>query len=99
VALLARHGFRTWGLEISQGAVDAANENIKPQLDPSAGQHADVVLGDFFQKEFETYFGSDFQGFDLIYDYTVRPACRVPTDQCFHDGANEADLVLVCPSP
>lgn len=76
MALLARHGFRTWGLEISQGAVDAANENVKSHLDPSAGHVADVVLGDFFQKGFEAHFGPDFKGFDLIYDYTVRSACK-----------------------
>jgi hypothetical protein len=79
VALLALHGFKTWGLEISQGAVDTANENVKSYLDPSAGHHADVVLGDFFKRDIETYLGPDFQGFDLIYDYTVSLRCRVPS--------------------
>jgi hypothetical protein len=88
VALLARHGFRTWGLEVSQGAVDVANENVKSYIDPSAGHEADVVLGDFFQQGFETYFGPDFKGFDLIYDYTVCSACRLLTDRCLHTGDN-----------
>ncbi|CAN9413189.1 unnamed protein product [Alternaria alternata] len=70
VALLARHGFKTWGLEISQGAVDVANQNVKSYLEPSAGHHADVVLGDFFKKDIEAHLGPDFHGFDLIYDYT-----------------------------
>jgi hypothetical protein len=51
--------------------VDAANENVKAQVDPSASQRGEVVLGDFFQQGYETQFGPDFEGFDLIYDYTV----------------------------
>ncbi|KAG9196461.1 hypothetical protein G6011_01582 [Alternaria panax] len=72
VALLARHGFKTWGFEIFQGVVDAANENINIYLDPSADHYANVVLGDFFKKDIEAHLGPDFQGFDLIYDYTMR---------------------------
>ncbi|RMZ70884.1 thiopurine s-methyltransferase family [Pyrenophora seminiperda CCB06] len=70
VALLARHGYRVWGLEVSQGAVDAANENVKAQLKDSNSHDAHVILGDFFKKDYETQFGPDFRGFDLIYDYT-----------------------------
>ncbi|KAI1523245.1 thiol methyltransferase [Pyrenophora tritici-repentis] len=70
VALLARHGYQVWGLEVSQGAVDAANENVKAQLKNSGPYHAQVVLGDFFEKGYESQFGPNFQGFDLIYDYT-----------------------------
>lgn len=59
-------------MEVSQGAVDTANQNVKAQLDVSASYGpADVVLGDFFLNGYETYFGPDFHGFDLIYDYTV----------------------------
>jgi hypothetical protein len=68
---LARYGYRTWGLDVSQGAVDAENENVKAQLDPSSSQHAKVVLGDFFKQGYEMQFSDDFEGFDLIYDYTV----------------------------
>ena len=53
-------------------AVDTANQNIKAQLDASNDHGtANVILGDFFKKGFESQFGSDFHGFDLIYDYTV----------------------------
>jgi hypothetical protein len=69
--MLACHGYQTWGLEVSQGAVDVANENVKAQLDPSTSQTAEVVLGDFFQEGYESLFGAEFEGFDLIYDYTV----------------------------
>jgi hypothetical protein len=51
--------------------VDAANENVKAQVDASVNQHAEVVLGDFFEQGYETNFGPDFEGFDLVYDYTV----------------------------
>ena len=68
---MARHGYQVCGLEVSQGAVDAANENVKAQLNGSSSHDANVVLGDFFEKDYETHFGPDFQGFDLIYDYTV----------------------------
>ncbi|XP_014553018.1 hypothetical protein COCVIDRAFT_108822 [Bipolaris victoriae FI3] len=71
VALLARYGYQVWGLEVSQTAVDTAKENIKTQLNSSTNHGTtDVVLGDFFQKGYEDQFGPDFQGFDLIYDYT-----------------------------
>ena len=56
---------------MSQGPVDAANENVKAQLDPSTSQRAEVVLGDFFKQGYEMQFSDDFEGFDLIYDYTV----------------------------
>lgn len=85
MALLARHRFKTWGLEISQGAVDVANQNVKSYLEPSAGHHADVVLGDFFKKDIEAYLGPDFHGFDLIYDYTVSSECRASAVRCTHD--------------
>ncbi|KAF1935895.1 S-adenosyl-L-methionine-dependent methyltransferase, partial [Clathrospora elynae] len=69
VALLACRGFDAWGLEVSQGAVDAANESVGAQIDSSAGPRAKVVLRDFFREDWETLFGTDFQGFDFIYDY------------------------------
>lgn len=85
MALLARHGFETWGLEISQGAVDVANENVKSYLDPSAGHRADVVLGDFFKTDIEAHLGPDFHGFDLIYDYTVSSERRASIVRRTHD--------------
>jgi protein-L-isoaspartate O-methyltransferase len=63
VALLARCGYQVWGLEVSQTAVDTANRNVKAQLDDSASNGtAEVILGDFFQKGYETHFEPDFQG-------------------------------------
>jgi hypothetical protein len=81
VALLAQHGFQTWGLEVSTGAVEAANKNVKARLDSTNGHHhhAQVVLGDFFTKSYETEFGQGFQGFDLVYDYTVRGSKNLAT--------------------
>ncbi|KAH9873026.1 hypothetical protein J1614_005422 [Plenodomus biglobosus] len=82
VAMLALHGIETWGLEISQNAVDLANENVKAQLaSPSptnfganasrpASADAKVILGDFFQRDWESQIAAGFQGFDIIYDYT-----------------------------
>jgi hypothetical protein len=99
VALLARHGFKTWGLEISQGAVDAANENVKSYLDSATSPHAEVVLGDFFQKDIDAYLGQDFQGFDLIYDYTVSLECRFRSVDVLRMHTDGIDLVLVCPTP
>ncbi|KAI8941041.1 hypothetical protein NX059_002285 [Plenodomus lindquistii] len=82
VAMLALHGIETWGLEVSQGAVNVANENVKAQLENPApsnfggkgsrptSANAKVILGDFFQKGWESQITADFQGFDIIYDYT-----------------------------
>ncbi|KAF2854117.1 thiol methyltransferas-like protein [Plenodomus tracheiphilus IPT5] len=82
VAMLALHGIETWGLEVSQGAVNVAKENIKAQMAspaPSnfgskanrpASADAKVILGDFFQNDWESHVAADFQGFDIIYDYT-----------------------------
>jgi hypothetical protein len=67
-----------WGLEVSQGAVDAANDNVKAQLDDALSQHAEVVLGDLFKQGYESQFGADFEGFDLIYDYTVSTRYSTP---------------------
>lgn len=81
--MLALHGFETWGLEVSQGAVDVASNNVQTQLtNPSAGNFgvggswsvlgkAKVILGDFFQRDWEAQIGQDFKGFDVVYDYTV----------------------------
>lgn len=82
--MLALHGIDTYGLEVSPNAVDVAQKNIQSQLSnpstnnfgtnsadrPQPGK-AQVILGDFFQRSWETQFGPDFRGFDIIYDYTV----------------------------
>lgn len=82
--MLALHGFDTWGLEVSQEAVDFASNNVKAQIaSPSAGYfgtkpsriaagNAEIILGDFFTQDWEAQLNKDFTGFDLIYDYTVR---------------------------
>lgn len=83
--MLALNGFEAWGLEVSQKAVDTANVNIKAQLakptDDNFGKGesrskpaaAEVILGDFFKRDWESQVGTDFEGFDIIYDYTVSP--------------------------
>lgn len=94
--MLALNGIEAWGLEVSQKAVDTANTNIKSHLaspaDDNFGQGerpaqsviAKVILGDFFKREWESEIGGDFEGFDLIYDYTVSRAncyrtCNIDT--------------------
>ncbi|KAF3046197.1 hypothetical protein E8E11_008201 [Didymella keratinophila] len=82
VAMLALNGFEAWGLEVSQKATDSADANIKAQLakptDDNSGKGegrskpavAEVLLGDFFERDWESQVGTDFEGFDIIYDYT-----------------------------
>jgi hypothetical protein len=83
--MLALNGIEAWGLEVSQKAVDTANANIKSQLAepssdnfgkgewPSKPAPAKVILGDFFQRDWESQIDTAFEGFDIIYDYTVSP--------------------------
>ncbi|KAF3042088.1 hypothetical protein E8E12_001046 [Didymella heteroderae] len=59
-----------------------ANANIKAQLakptDNNFGKGegrssptvAKVILGEFFERDWESQVGTDFEGFDIIYDYT-----------------------------
>ncbi|CAO2649295.1 Nn.00g066800.m01.CDS01 [Neocucurbitaria sp. VM-36] len=82
VAMLLLHGLETWGLEVSKVAVDTANENIQAQLTDTSAQNtnkippqsksgnAEVILGDFFERDWEQQLGPNFDGFDVIYDYT-----------------------------
>ncbi|KAF2128535.1 thiol methyltransferas-like protein [Dothidotthia symphoricarpi CBS 119687] len=82
VAMLALHGFESYGLEVSPTAVETANEHVKFQLAKPAPHNfgetvnrptpanARVILGDFFQQDWKGELGADFGGFDLIYDYT-----------------------------
>lgn len=88
--MLALNGIEAWGLEVSQKAVDTANANIRSQLvspsDDNFGKGerspesapAEVVLGDFFQPDWESQLGADFGGFDIIYDYTVSRVLSSP---------------------
>lgn len=81
--MLALNGIETWGLEVSPTAVDSAGANIKSQLAKAEDYNygnghtrpkpaaATVMLGDFFLRDWEQQVGSDFEGFDIIYDYTV----------------------------
>lgn len=85
--MLALHGFDAFGLEVSQKAVDTANEYAERQLSqPSAynfsenhsrtqdGARGNVkfICGDFFQRDWEEQCQSEGErGFDIIYDYTV----------------------------
>ena len=81
--MLALHGLETWGLEVSQVAVDTASENVNAQLaDPSPHNYvkesprskpgnAEVILGDFFKRDWEQQLGANFEGFDVIFDYTA----------------------------
>ena len=89
--MLALNGIEAWGLEVSQKAVDTANANIKSQLakpsEHNFGQGegrpnpaaAKVILGDFFRPGWEHQIGAGFEGFDIIYDYTVCPTVLRPT--------------------
>lgn len=96
VAMLALHGLETYGLEVSQEAVDVANNNIQSQLSEPSPKNfgprtqrqkpaqAAVIHGDFFERGWETQFGDSFQGFDVIYDYTVSApnACIIYPNYC-----------------
>lgn len=84
VLLLASFGYDAWGLEISETAVARAREEeeknggkeVYAAKDEEVGKgKATFFQGDFFdatgwKERIET--GEGFEGFDLIYDYTVR---------------------------
>lgn len=81
--MLALHGIDTYGLEISQKAIEACNIYAETQLrQPSISNFGSAfdenlrvrgitkfVIGDFFQTDWEADCGG--APFDLIYDYTV----------------------------
>jgi hypothetical protein len=84
--MLALNGFDVLGLEVCDQAVKTANNNVRskvsnPSDDNFGGSKnrkqpgsARVILGDFFQRNWEDQAASNTSGFDLIYDYTV--SCR-----------------------
>ncbi|EGX47016.1 hypothetical protein AOL_s00097g62 [Orbilia oligospora ATCC 24927] len=112
VIMLALHGFDAYGLEVSSKVVDIAKEYAESQLespDPSfygekrseyVRGSANFVLGDFFQKNWETNCGiKDDDKFDLIYDYTF--LCALLPEMRFDWARRMQDLlkpggVLVC---
>lgn len=81
--MLAQNGFETYGLEVSQAAVDAATKHIESRTD-SAGDDGDDAgapkprdlihfqKGDFFRTDWQKALSSEPSRFDLVYDYTVR---------------------------
>lgn len=85
VALLASYGYDTWGLEVSQHALEAAKKYLADIGEgPLEGEYnieneamgrgkMECVLGDFFEDEWiDKQEGGGEGGFDLIYDNTVR---------------------------
>ena len=81
--MLALNGFNVWGLEVCDQAVKTANANVDSQLANPSDENfggfktqmqqgkADVVLGDFFQQDWQSQTSPVPDKFDLIYDYTV----------------------------
>jgi hypothetical protein len=104
--MLALNGFEAWGLEVSNQAVKVANENISSKLanppDDSFGEYktqrqlgsSKVILGDFFQRDWEDQIVSDSNGFDLIYDYTV--SCVISKDAPANECSSFAPYSLRC---
>ena len=84
VVMLALHGFDVYGLEVSEIGFEAAKKYAQAELGqpsesnfgeaterPTPGK-ANYIAGDFFSKDWESQLEfQDFEGFDLIYDYTV----------------------------
>ena len=79
MVFLTTHGFDTVGLEISAQAVDTARsyaasassvKSITQSLDRG---ELDFVQGDFFSQDWQSNALGGTDGFDLVYDYTVRP--------------------------
>jgi methyl halide transferase len=85
VALFAAHGYDSFGVEVSESAVRAAEEYLKdPGPGPLEGEYkvkneevgrgtAKCLLGDFFEDEDGWIKGTGGleEGFDIIYDNTV----------------------------
>lgn len=78
VLLLASFGYDSYGLECSDGAVEACkqeqakNGDKYPARDAKVGQgKIAFVHGDFFANDWLEKLGLSLNSFDLIYDYTV----------------------------
>lgn len=83
VVLLSRYGFDTWGLEITQKAVEAAERYAdqesaigEPQIQENSGI-IHFTVGDFFAQDWNPDIP---ETFDLIYNYTflcaIHPSLR-----------------------
>jgi SAM-dependent methyltransferase len=91
VLVLASFGYDAYGLEYSSLALKGAKETEEKKgseeyykvKDEHVGEGSvNWLSGDFFKDEWCKQMGDDFDGgFDLIYDYTVRPPYRGP-DTC-----------------
>jgi hypothetical protein len=79
VIFLATHGFDTVGLEVSAQAVDTARSyaasafSVKSTTENFDRGELDFVQGDFFSQDWQSNALGGTDGFDLVYDYTVRP--------------------------
>ena len=83
VLLLASFGYDTWGLEVSESAIQRCLEEKEknghkyPVRQTAIGAGESIfVKGDFFADNLGTGHGQN--GFDLIYDYTVCEESRHP---------------------
>jgi len=110
VVALALHGFDAYGLEVSEkGAKEARRYSDAALAEPSQCNFHDlnrwstddvadvtIITGDFFKKGWEPH---DFEGFDLIYDYTflcaLHPSLRQPWARRMHELL-APDGVLIC---
>lgn len=92
LALLAAHGYDAYGIEVSENAVNAAEEWLKNPGEGKEGEYktrdeavgrgvAKAVLGDFFKDDWASAAGGIGAGFDLIYDCTVCASAEVPTTE------------------
>lgn len=81
---LAKAGFEAWGLEISEHAVqiaedyarkskiDTGSTNVQLHAPNERACDAKFILGDFFAHEWQSSLPFEPAKFDLVYDYTVR---------------------------
>ncbi|KAI2629222.1 S-adenosyl-L-methionine-dependent methyltransferase [Hypomontagnella submonticulosa] len=114
VVMLALHGFDVYGVEVSHKAVEIAEAYAATELHepsaynfpsedappPNSTGRVKFVECDFFKAGWEKrVMGSEFQGFDLIYDYTF--LCALPPDMRKDWARRMSDLLsptgtLVC---
>ena len=79
VLWLASVGYEAYGLEVSSEAIRACEEFAATNFDIYARSATSekgpgpfkFILGNFFRADWEAQLGTAYQGFDLIYDYTV----------------------------
>ncbi|KAK2591341.1 hypothetical protein QQS21_010966 [Conoideocrella luteorostrata] len=84
VAMLALHGFDVYGLEVSAKGAEVARHHATKELEHPQGYNigdeswsgtqpgaVKIIAGDFFARDWERTLAEDeWEGFDLIYDYT-----------------------------